>query len=297
MAKYRLLRDRICGSPLMRHCELHLAPPATNEQLQRAHTQEYVRRVATGQLSDVELRRLGFPWSEQLVERAKRSVGATIAAGECALRDGFSANLAGGTHHAFADRGQGYCVFNDCCVAARNLQHGGLVRDIAIVDLDVHQGNGTASIAAGDSSIVTLSIHCSDNFPFHKTAGTLDVELPPGTTDAEYLSELHTALVGAFSTARPDIVFYVSGADPFEGDRFGKLKLTKAGLMERDRIVYEFFARRRIPVAATMAGGYARNIDDLVDIHFGTIQVGVNVYRNIRWGCETTESRMGGTSR
>jgi acetoin utilization deacetylase AcuC-like enzyme len=279
MDKYGLLRDRIAGSSLIGDCELCLAPAATDAQLEAAHTPEYVQRVASGRLSDIEQRRIGFPWSEQLVERARRSVGATIAAGQSALQDGFSANLAGGTHHAFADGGQGYCVFNDCCVAARWLRQGGWIRRAAIVDLDVHQGNGTASIMADDPWTRTLSIHCSANFPFRKTAGTFDLELPPGTTDQRYLIELRRALQSVLSNERFDIVFYVSGADPYYDDRFGKLKLTKTGLRERDRIVYEWFARQQTPVVATMGGGYAREIADLVDIHFETIRMGVEVYR------------------
>lgn len=282
MAKYRMLRDRISSSRLNEVCELLMAPEATEQQLSCVHTRDYVSRVLSGQLSDVEQRRIGFPWSQQMVERARRSVGASIAAGKSALEDGFSANLAGGTHHAFADSGQGYCVFNDSCVAARWLQELGLVRNVAIVDLDVHQGNGTAAITANDPTIFTLSIHCEENFPFRKAQSNLDIELPVGTGDERYLGELRRGLSEALAQFRPDIVFYVSGADAFSDDRFGKLKLSKAGLETRDRIVFEFFSRAHVPVAASMAGGYARNLDDLVDIHFATIKSGVDIGRAAR---------------
>ena len=294
MAKYRMLRDRLAASALMETCELFVAPEATVEQLVLAHTFDYVNRVLGGELAEIEQRRIGFPWSLQMVERAKRSVGASIAAGQSALVDGFSANLAGGTHHAFADCGQGYCVFNDTCVAARWLQHLGLAQRVAIVDLDVHQGNGTAAITADDPTVFTFSIHCRDNFPYRKTKSKLDIELPAGTTDELYLCELQRGLVEAFAQFRPDIVFYVSGADAFEDDRFGKLKLTKAGLRTRDLMVFEYFAKSNVPVAASMAGGYARNLDDLVDIHFATISAGVDTFeasgRNKR-----TDQKVAGT--
>ncbi len=278
MAKYRMLRDRIAESTLVETCQLLIAPQATVQQLELAHSHEYVRRVLAGELSDIEQRRIGFPWSLQMVERARRSVGASVAAGQSALNDGFSANLAGGTHHAFADSGQGYCVFNDSCVAARWLQHLGLVQTVAIVDLDVHQGNGTAAITADEPTIFTFSIHCCDNFPFRKTQSNLDIELPAGTTDELYLRELQRGLDEAFKQFRPDIVFYVSGADAFADDRFGKLKLSKPGLRIRDEIVFEYFAKRDVSVAASMAGGYARNLDDLVDIHFATVSAGVDTF-------------------
>ena len=282
MAKYRLLRDRIADSALMASCDLEIAPAADDQQLELVHSGDYIRRVVRGELSAVDQRRIGFPWSPAMVERARRSVGATIAAAASALERGFAASLAGGTHHAFADSGQGYCVFNDCCVAARWVQRQGLARRVAIVDLDVHQGNGSAAIAADDPNLFTFSIHCAANFPFRKSASKFDLELPAGTTDGPYLAALEQALAPAFERFAPDLVLYVSGADPFADDRFGKLKLSKPGLVARDRTVYEYFRTMGIPVAATMAGGYARRIEDLVEIHFGTIASGADVFASGR---------------
>jgi acetoin utilization deacetylase AcuC-like enzyme len=257
---------------------LEVAPAATAQQLELAHTPEYVRRVFAGELTDLEQRRIGFPWSPGMVERARRSVGASIAAAETAVRDGFAANLAGGTHHAFADSGQGYCVFNDVCVAARWLQQRQTVERIGIVDLDVHQGNGTAAIMSGESKIFTLSIHCRENFPYRKASSDLDIELPVGVEDSAYLDALAQALDRAFSAFDPQFAFYVSGADPFVGDRFGKFRLSKLGLARRDAMVYDFFATRQVPVAVSMAGGYARDLNDLVDIHFETVRSGAEAF-------------------
>lgn len=278
MAKYRLLRDRIAEAIPSGSAQLCLAPAATDEQLTAAHTVDYVRRVIRGELTDVEIRRIGFPWSDAMVERARRSVGGTIAASVAALADGFAANLAGGTHHAFADSGQGYCVFNDSAVAAKWLLRRGQVETMAIVDLDVHQGNGTAAITAGDARILTLSIHCEANYPHRKTNGNIDVALPAGTGDAKYLETLGSTLTHAFADRHVDLVLYVSGADPFQEDRFGKLKLSKTGLRERDRLVFAFFRSRQTPVAVSMAGGYAVNVADIVDIHFETIRQGIEAY-------------------
>lgn len=291
MAKYRMLRDRIAHSALRQMCELCEAPAAADSALTLAHTPEYVRRVATGELSAVEIRRIGFPWSREMVERARRSVGATIAAAESAWNDGFSANLAGGTHHAFAESGQGYCVFNDTCVGTRWLQYRRLAERIAIVDLDVHQGNGTAAMMGGDPSVYTLSIHCDVNYPFRKSESRLDIALAAGTTDGNYLAIVRAALDQMQGEFQPHFAFYVSGADPFHGDRFGKLKLTKSGLAERDRIVFEFFAERGIPVAVSMAGGYARDISDVVDIHFATIRTGLEV--GLRWAPKIHNAQPG----
>lgn len=282
MQKYRLLRDRIADWVTPDRAVLLVAPAASDEQLVAAHTPDYVRRVAAGELSEVEIRRIGFPWSPAMVERARRSVGGTIAAANAALRDGFSANLAGGTHHAFADSGQGYCVFNDTAVAAKWLLQQSAAQQIAIVDLDVHQGNGTAAIAADEPRIHTLSIHCEDNFPYRKTSSDVDIALPAGTADADYLSVLQSALSEVFGGFHPDLVLYVSGADAFAEDRFGKLRLTKCGLAQRDRLVYEFFSRQAIPLAVTMAGGYARNVSDIVDIHSQTIALGMELSEQSR---------------
>jgi acetoin utilization deacetylase AcuC-like enzyme len=208
-----------------------------------------------------------------MVERSRRSVGATIAAAHAALDAGAAANLAGGTHHAFADRGEGFCVFNDVAVAARVLQRDRLARRIAIVDLDVHQGNGTAAIFSGDPSVFTFSMHGDKNFPFRKEASDLDVPLADGTGDHEYLSLLRSHLRDVLDRHEPDFIFYLAGADPFEGDRLGRIKMTIGGLRRRDEIVLEACATARLPVAISMSGGYAADVDDIVTIHANTIRV------------------------
>jgi acetoin utilization deacetylase AcuC-like enzyme len=270
MAKYRLLRERIASSGM--DVELLIPPAATDEQLLLVHSAEYLDKIKTGRLSALEQRRIGFPWSEKMVERSRRSTGATIAAGFAAAEHGMAFNLAGGTHHAFADSGQGYCVFNDTCVAARALQNCNAITTALIVDCDVHQGNGTAAITNQDPSLYAFSMHCSKNFPFQKTDGDLDAALPPGTGDAVYLRHLEGALEQIGSQFTPDIVFYLAGADPFEDDRLGQLGLTQQGLLERDKLVYDYFRNRSIPVATCMAGGYADDINKIVDLHFATVE-------------------------
>lgn len=214
-----------------------------------------------------------------MVERSRRSAGATIAACRSALEDGIAVNLAGGTHHAFADHGEGYCVFNDSAVAARALQAEGAVQRVAVVDCDVHQGNGTAAIFGGDPSVFTFSIHGAKNFPFRKQKSDLDVELPDGTQDAEYLSALERALSEALDRGRPQLAIYLAGADPFEDDRLGRLRVSREGLAARDRLVLEALRRRGVPVAVTMAGGYARFVEDTVSIHFETVRIAAELSR------------------
>lgn len=270
MAKYARLRERIERElPQVR-----LASPATasDSVISLAHDAEYVRRLTTGALSTAEQRAIGFPWSPQMVERSRRSAGATIAACRAAWREGIAANLAGGTHHAHRDRGAGFCVFNDSVVAARVMQVDGLVRQVAIIDCDVHQGDGTAAIAEHDASIFTLSLHGAKNFPAHKARSDLDVELADGTADDAYLQQLEQALLKLFHRFAPDLAIYLAGADPFAGDRLGRLSLSKDGLLRRDRMVFEACAARAVPVAVTMAGGYAEDIEDTVDIHFRTVR-------------------------
>lgn len=269
MAKYGLLRQRIAASKL--DVELLIPPAATDDQLLLVHAQEYLESVKRGNLNKIQQRRIGFPWSEKMVERSRRSTGATIAAAYAAMSSSMAFNLAGGTHHAFADAGQGFCVFNDVCVAARVLQQRQLIKTALVVDCDVHQGNGTASITAEDSSIVTFSMHCCENFPFKKTDGDFDIGLPRGCGDSMYLSRLNESLHLITERIVPDIVFYLAGADPYEGDRLGLLSLTEAGLSQRDAMVYNFFGDRGIPIATCMAGGYAPEIEKIVDIHFQTV--------------------------
>ena len=275
MDKYRLLRRHVAASDLHANDVLVVPPAATDEQLSLCHTADYINRVQNGTLSAAEIRRIGFPWSPKLVERSRRSTGATIAAGRAALADGISANLAGGTHHAFADAGEGYCVFNDAAVAIRTLQHEGLIGQACVIDLDVHQGNGTAAILADDPTTFTLSIHGVKNFPIRKMPSDLDVSLPDGTQDDQYLASLVDSLEVLDSWTRTngrfDIAVYLAGADPFEGDRLGRLALSKAGLGRRDQSVMNWCHDRNVPLVVVMAGGYAENIDDIVDIHAKTL--------------------------
>jgi len=284
MSKYRLLRERVEREPGL---ELRQATPATDGELALAHTPAYVSAVLEGTLGAQQQREIGFPWSEAMVARSRRSVGATILAARAALAAGVAANLAGGTHHASADKGGGYCVFNDAAVAARLMQaewhrsHRQLLR-VAVIDLDVHQGNGTAAIFADDPTVFTLSLHGAKNFPFRKERSDLDVDLPDGCGDDAYLDALDGALAELWqrhADTPPGLIFFVAGADPHEGDRLGRLKLTTAGLAERDRRVLAAACERRIPVALSMAGGYGRVIDDTVQVHLGTIRAAVSSWR------------------
>jgi len=275
MSKYRLLRERILQDSIASQCELSLPAAATNEQLSRVHSQEYVEAICAGNLSNVEIRRIGFPWSLAMVERSRRSTGASIEAGFAALEDGLAGNLAGGTHHAFEENGQGFCVFNDVCVAARAMQGEGRVKKVLVVDCDVHQGNGTSSIARGDASLFSFSMHCEKNYPFQKTEGDCDIPLPVGITDALYLEKLETELKNVFDLFLPDFVFYLAGADPYTKDRLGLLDLSKEGLATRDRIVMSLCHEKGVPIAFAMAGGYAPEISDIVDIHFQTVKIAV----------------------
>lgn len=272
MAKYSRLRARVLAEGVVAPERVVEAPAATWDELRLAHAAEYVRAVAEGRLPPEMQRRIGFPWSPGMVERSRRSAGATIAAARAAVRDGAAANLAGGTHHAFADRGEGYCVFNDVAVAARVLQRDRLVARVAVVDCDVHQGNGTAAIFAHDPSVFTFSMHGRKNFPFKKEVSDLDVELEDGTADDEYLRLLASHLPAVLDTPRPDLVFYLAGADPYVGDRLGRLRVTMAGLAARDAMVFAACAERRVPVAVVMSGGYAHDVDDIVQIHLTTIR-------------------------
>ncbi|HYE85557.1 MAG TPA: histone deacetylase [Vicinamibacterales bacterium] len=273
MAKYSRLRERILADGIVTAADLQEAPAAAWDDLRLVHAADYVDAVAAGTVAADVQRRIGFPWSLQMVERSRRSVGATIAAACTALQEGAAANLAGGTHHAFADRGEGFCVFNDVAVAGRVLQRQGAVRRIAVIDLDVHQGNGTAAIFKDDPSVFTFSMHGEKNFPFKKEVSDLDVALPDGTEDAEYLSLLQRHLDDVLNRHRPEFVFYLAGADPYEGDRLGRLKMTIDGLRARDEIVLGTCATAGLPVAITMSGGYAHDIDAIVTIHANTIRV------------------------
>lgn len=273
MAKYGMLRARVAAAQL---ASLEVPAAATDTDLQHVHTADYVRRVSSGALDPAEQRTIGFPWSPAMVERSRRSAGATLAAARQALVDGVAVSLAGGTHHAFPDHGEGFCVFNDVAVAVRVLQAEALARRVLIVDCDVHQGNGTAAIFAGDERVFTLDLFAEKNYPFQKEPPDLAIPLPDGSGDARYLDRLADALPRAIATSRPDFAIYVSGADPHAGDRLGRLGLTKDGLEERDRTVLGTLRRQGVPVAVTMAGGYGRNLQDTVDIHFATVMQAAN---------------------
>jgi len=275
-SKYRLLREHFEREPgLLR---MQAAPAASEGELALAHAPDYVDAVLLGHLSAAAQREIGFPWSPAMALRSRHSVGASIAAARAALREGVAANMAGGTHHAYADKGSGYCVFNDVAVAARLMQaewsrgHRSTLK-VLVIDLDVHQGNGTAAIFRDDDTVFTFSMHGARNFPFRKDASDLDVALPDGCGDADYLAALDTALDAVWGRCQPDLAFYLAGADPHEGDRLGRLKLTYEGLAERDRRVLSALRERRIPVALSMAGGYGRDLATTVAVQVNTLNL------------------------
>lgn len=272
MAKYRHLRDRIVADPFHLPDTLLVPPAAQIEQLCLAHSRDYVERVVAGQLNQQEIKRIGFPWSEPMVERSRRSSGATLAAARSAMIDGFAVNLAGGTHHAMWDAGEGFCVFNDAAVTINTLYEEGQIRRALVVDCDVHQGNGTAQILAGKTHAWTFSIHGERNFPLRKFPSDLDIDLPDQTTDEPYIEALQFGLKKSLEQGPFDLAIYLAGADPYEGDRLGRLKITKSGLTSRDLLVLSTLQKHDIPVAIAMAGGYAPSLDDIVDIHASTVQ-------------------------
>ncbi|NBW25193.1 MAG: histone deacetylase [Betaproteobacteria bacterium] len=275
MAKYAMLRDAVAHH--LSGVQLLQAPRASDAELMRVHTPTYVQAIADGTAADAVMREIGFPWSEAMAERARRSVGATVAAARSALRNGVGASLAGGTHHAYADKGGGFCVFNDVAVAARVLQahwaREGRSLQVAVVDLDVHQGNGTAHIFQRDSSVFTLSLHGEKNFPFRKEAGDMDVGLPDGCGDDDYLRALDGALLQLDGRCTPDLVFFLAGADPYEGDRLGRLKLTPSGMQMRDQRVFDWCLARNIPLVLLMAGGYGVRIEETVALQLTSFRL------------------------
>jgi acetoin utilization deacetylase AcuC-like enzyme len=284
MGKYGLLRDRLAAE--LPEVQLSQAEPATDGELALVHSPAYIQGIADGSVAPAILREIGFPWSPAMAERARRSVGATIAACRAAFTDGIAANVAGGTHHALADRGGGFCVFNDAAVAARLLQAEQARRSrrplqVAVIDLDVHQGNGTARIFRDDPTVFTLSLHGERNFPFRKEAGDLDIALPDGTGDDAYLQALERALDELAHRFDPGLVIYLAGADPHEGDRLGRLKLTWDGLEARDRRVFDWAWQRGLPLAFAMAGGYGHRIEDTVQAQVNTFAAALAYAR--RW--------------
>jgi acetoin utilization deacetylase AcuC-like enzyme len=281
-AKYALLRQRVEASGLFGPEDLVEPHAATDEEVLRVHDPGYLRRLTEGRLSEAEQRRIGFPWSPQMVERSRRSSGGTIEACRAALEDGVAVNLAGGTHHAFSDAGEGFCVFNDAAVAARAMQAERRAGRLVVLDCDVHQGNGTAAIFRDDDSVFTFSIHGAKNFPLRKVPSDLDVELPDGAGDGEYLAALEQGVWEALHRARAELAVYLAGADPFEGDRLGRLKVSKDGLARRDELVFAACSRAGLPVAVVMAGGYAHDVHDTVDVYFQTVRLAAEWSR--RWG-------------
>jgi acetoin utilization deacetylase AcuC-like enzyme len=278
-AKYSLLRRRLeahaAAGAALEFVEPHAA---TDEELLRVHDRGYIGRVFSGTLTRDEQRRIGFPWSEPLVERSLRSTGAAVDAASAAIEDGVAASLAGGTHHAGTSWGEGFCVFNDTAVATREMQARGAARHVLILDCDVHQGNGTAEIFAADPTVFTMSIHGARNFPLRKHPSSLDVPLDDGTDDDGYLAALAPAVVESFDRGCPDLVFYIAGADPYEHDRLGRLRLTKQGLIDRDRLVLDAARAAGVPLAIVLGGGYSADLDAIVDIHAATMLLAAGTF-------------------
>lgn len=269
--KFELVRNLLVSEGTLQPSEIVEPEPASIEDVLLVHTEDYVTRLRAGRLTERELRRLGLPWSKALVRRSFLASGGTLLAARRALEEGVAANLAGGTHHAFPDRGEGFCVLNDVAIAIRVLFRDRMIHRASIVDCDVHQGNGTAAIFRDDSKVFTFSMHGAKNYPLFKERSTLDVELPDGTGDEEYMKSLRENLPRALEH-EPDIVFYLGGADPFEGDKLGRLSLSIRGLRERDEFVLSECRALRIPIVTVMSGGYAADIRDTVEIHSNTIR-------------------------
>lgn len=289
MRKYRLLRHALVNEGIIEEAQLHAPLLASREDVLLAHTQRYVDGVLTGTLDRLEQRRIGFPWSPGLVERSLATVGGCLASARAALEDGLSGNLAGGTHHAMRDAGEGFCVFNDIAVSSLKLMQEGQIQRVAIVDLDVHQGNGNSDILGGRNDVYILSVHGAKNYPFRKIPSTVDVDLPDGTTDAEFLAVVEKELqpIVAF---QPEIVFYQCGVDPLESDALGRLSLTFEGLARRDRLVIETFRRRGVAVMLALGGGYANPIEDTIRAQCNLYRIAMDVYRRFTVLSQSSQS-------
>lgn len=277
--KFELVRNKLLAEGTLQSRELVEPDPASVEDVRLVHTEDYISRLCKGSLTPKEIRRLGLPWSESLVRRSFYAVGGTLAATRVSLAEGYSSNLAGGTHHSFPDRGEGFCVLNDVAIAIRAMQTRKLIRRAAIVDCDVHQGNGTATIFSGATDTFTFSIHGANNYPLFKAQSSLDVELPDGTSDDEYLESLSHHLPTVFAH-EPDIVFYLAGADPYAGDKLGRLALSIEGLRARDEFVLRECYEREVPLVTVMSGGYGKDINDTIEIHCNTIRMVKEVFEN-----------------
>ncbi len=279
--KFELVRDKLLEEGTLQSSEIFEPEPAEVEDVLLVHTEDYISRLRGGTLTKKEVRKLGLPWSKSLVRRSFLAVSGTINAAKHALKNGIASNLAGGTHHAFPNRGEGFCVLNDVAVAVEVLKRDNLAKRFLIVDCDVHQGNGTAFIYENDETVFTFSIHGAKNYPLFKEVSNLDIELPDKTSDDEYLETLDEALPRVF-LHNPDIIFYLGGADPFERDKLGRLNLTISGLMKRDEAVLSFAREREIPIVTVMSGGYAQDINDTVEIHCNTIRAVKKVFANFQ---------------
>ena len=279
--KYRLVREQLLAEGTLSPGELLEPALAAPTDVRLVHTEEYWQRLTSGTLPESAIRRLGLPWSEALVRRSRASVQGTLTAARIAIRDGIAVNLAGGTHHAFPDRGEGYCVLNDIAIAIRCLQRDGWIQRMAVIDCDVHQGNGTAAIFADEPDVYTFSIHGANNYPLVKVPGTLDIGLPDGTGDDEYLRALEPVLPRILTEFRPGLVFYLAGVDPHERDRLGRLRLTHAGLRQRDELVLRACRDASIPVAVTLGGGYGEDIRDTVEAHCNTVRAARLVFEGL----------------
>jgi acetoin utilization deacetylase AcuC-like enzyme len=288
--KFELVRDLLLSEGTLQPADIIEPLPAPIADVLLVHTEDYITRLRAGSLTPRELRRLGLPWSKALVRRSFLATGGTIGAARNALTEGVGSNLAGGTHHAFPERGEGFCVLNDVAIAIRVLRREQLIKRAAVVDCDVHQGNGTATIFENDGSVFTFSMHGAKNYPLFKARSTLDVELPDETSDAEYLSTLAEHLPRVFAH-NPDIIFYLGGADPYVGDKLGRLALSIKGLRERDELVLRECQRRGVAIATVMSGGYAANISDTVEIHCNTIRAVRQIFNQVG-NVQTTAGRQ-----
>ncbi len=273
MEKYRLLRERVISSGTLRREDLQPATAAGDDDILRVHAPGYFARLRRGRLSPNEMRRIGFPWSPRLVQRTRHAAGATLGAVRAALAEGIGINLGGGTHHAFPDHGQGYCILNDVAIGLRALQAGGAIQSAVVIDGDAHQGNGTAAIFSDDVSVFTFSIHGRSSFPFRKVPGDLDVALDEGTRDDIYLERFADGVARALAAGPFDLAVFLAGADPYHNDRFGRLALSRVGLARRDRLVLNACRREGLPLAIVMSGGYAHDIADTVAIHCETVRL------------------------
>src|SRR5579864_4890003 len=269
--KYRMVRDQLLADGIAAPDDFLTPAPASDEDILRVHDREYVHKLNAGTLSYAEILRLEIPYSLELMDACWLAAGGSILAGQRALQDGCAANIGGGFHHAYPDHGEGFCVIHDVAVAIRRLQFDRAIEAAMVVDTDVHHGNGTAAIFGGDGTVFTLSIHQENNYPYPKPPSTMDINLPDGTGDDDYLAILEKHLHKAFQDFTPDILFYVAGADPYREDQLGGLALTMEGLARRDAVVFDYARRHKTPVAITLAGGYARSVADTVQIHVNTI--------------------------